>query len=459
MSDEPLVNEERTEHDEGASDPEEYEQYAKAMNEMNRRHAVVGIGSDCVVMNEFWDPRRKRFDVNFSTFGSHRNRYLNWRVINPWRGNGKKTRDAGSMWLESKLRREYEQVVFDPSDRLNDRYFNLFKGFAVQPDEHGDWSILRDHVRDVICCGNKDVFNYVMGWMARLFQDPGGERPGTALVFRGAQGSGKGTLANILGHIVGTHYRHILQPVHLTGRFNTHLKDALLVFCDEVTWGGDRAAEGILKGLVTEPTITIEAKGKDLLEIESHVNLIIASNNDWVIPAGLEERRFCVLDVSPEHVGDRAYFDGLYHQMKTENGYARMLYDLLRYNIGEIDLRTIPRTRGLFDQILASMGTVHKWWFSRLDAGRILPNDAGWSSYAEGDILYGVFLDFATTIGHGQYRPISAQFVRKLKELCPGMTRTRPRLDGKQVVGYSFPDLESCRRQFEDAINMPVEWE
>ena len=46
-------------------------------------------------------------------------------------------------------------------------------------------------------------------------------------------------------------------------RFNQHLKDALLVFVDEGFWAGDKTAEGILKGMVTEKYFMCEPKGKD----------------------------------------------------------------------------------------------------------------------------------------------------------------------------------------------------
>ncbi|MFP4423247.1 MAG: primase-helicase family protein [Desulfococcaceae bacterium] len=448
-------------HPDGDCIPEDFNRYKREMEEMNKHHAVVNVGADTVVLNEFFDPLKDRYDVNFATFGAFRNRYLNRRVVNPWRGpSARKTRDAGGLWLESMFRREYDRVVFDPTGKCGPKYYNLFRGFAMRPSPQGDWDMLREHILGIVCRDDENLYAYVMGWMARLLQDPGGNRPGTALVMKGIQGCGKGTVANALGRIIGTHYRHILQPVHLTGRFNTHLKDALLVFCDEVTWGGDKSAEGILKGLVTEPTITIEAKGKDTLEVDSHVNVIIASNNDWIIPAGLEERRFCVLDCAPDVAGDRPYFDSLYRQLEN-GGYARMMYDLLRWDYSGVDLRTIPRTRGLFDQILESMTPVHKFWFQILEDGRLLEGEEVWTGPlgVKTDALYSAFLEFADRIGETRYRPIPSRFGRMLKQLCPEMERFRPREGGgNQVPHYAFPDLEQCRELFQKAIGIVIDW-
>ena len=56
---------------------------------------------------------------------------------------------------------------------------------------------------------------------------------------------------------------HISSVDHLAGRFNAHLRDACLLFADEAYWPGDRSDEGTLKRLITEPTLFIEAKGRD----------------------------------------------------------------------------------------------------------------------------------------------------------------------------------------------------
>ena len=41
-----------------------------------------------------------------------------------------------------------------------------------------------------------------------------------------------------------------------------------MLFGDEAVWGGDRSTESILKQLITEPSMIIEMKGKDVLKLE-----------------------------------------------------------------------------------------------------------------------------------------------------------------------------------------------
>ena len=84
----------------------------------------------------------------------------------------------------------------------------------------------------------------------------------------------------------------ISNAKHLTGNFNGHLRDTVLLFADEAFFAGDRAHVGVLKALITEPTLTIEAKYANAVQMPNFVHLMMASNEEWVIPAGPEARRF-----------------------------------------------------------------------------------------------------------------------------------------------------------------------
>lgn len=123
--------------------------------------------------------------------------------------------------------------------------------------------------------------------MADAIQNPG-RRPGVALVIRGKQGVGKGIFVNEFKRLFGPHGIQVTQASHLVGNFNAHLRDKLLVFADEAFWAGDKRSEGRLKALVTEETNPIEMKGVDTYDAANFVRLIMASNNNWVVPASAD---------------------------------------------------------------------------------------------------------------------------------------------------------------------------
>ena len=100
------------------------------------------------------------------------------------------------------------------------------------------------------------------------------------------------------------------------GNFNAHLRDAAFVFADEAIFAGDKAHESVLKALITEQYIMIETKFQNAVMAKNCVHLMIASNDEWVVPAGFDERRFFVLDVAAHHQKDSNYFAAIDEQME-----------------------------------------------------------------------------------------------------------------------------------------------
>jgi len=318
-----------------------------------------------------------------------------------------------------------------------------------------------DHMIEVICGGNESHGMWLMTWMARILQEPGGKRPGTCVVLRGEQGTGKGCFVSLFGRIFGTHFLQITNQKHLTSNFNQHLKDAILVFVDEGFWAGDKTAEGVLKGLITEDHHLIEQKGKDVIAVKNHINLVMASNSEWVIPAAMEERRFAVFDVSNKHRRDKKYFNSVFNQMLNKGGCEAMLHDLLNLDLKtyreQYDIGEIPRTAALMDQIVHSMNSAQKFWFERLRDGTLLPSNDNWIGEIQTVVLHHSYMAFANDIGVARNKGAEYQFLKELRRVCPDMERIRmPNVEGSRPWGYRFPSLEECRQAFCDKLSINI---
>lgn len=415
------------------------------VDELNREHAVAMIGGKCAVLNIDQD-----HDISFSSVNDFKNFMANQRVF-VQANKGTKSVSIGQVWMEHPDRREYPRgVAFSPGTDTPGAY-NLWRGFAEKP-EPGDCSLYYSHLEHNICSGNEAHFKYLLDWLARNVQDPGGERPGVAVVLKSPEfGTGKGVAATQFGMIFGPHFRHITNGLQIVGRFNSHLKECVLCFVDEGVWGGDKQAAGVLRGLITETKMMIEPKGIQAFPVDNHMSFIIASNNEWVVPAGFDDRRFFVLDVSPAHKQDTDYFGALVDQMNS-GGRAALLHDLLERKI-TVNLRKVPRTSALFDQVINGMATVHKFWFELLrsmDAHQ-------WPEYFITDKLYQEYLVFADACGD-RHPLIDSQFGKQLRTLFPPLKRAR------KVIGYDRPmvyfvgKLNVCRSFFNEAVGADVDW-
>lgn len=147
------------------------------------------------------------------------------RLVTVKTAHGSVTKTAAEWWLKSPNRRQYlGGVIFDPTGNAPADCWNLWSGFAVTPAP-GDWSLMRDHILKVICAGDPALANYLLNWLARMFQFP--DRAGeVAIVLRGKKGAGKGILFNWIVRSWGQHGIHITHARHLTGNFNAHYATA-----------------------------------------------------------------------------------------------------------------------------------------------------------------------------------------------------------------------------------------
>jgi hypothetical protein len=369
--------------------------------------------------------------------------------------------DIGKYWLTHKDRRQYPGIIFKPNGApiINGK-LNLWRGWGVAP-RRGDWGLMREHIFEVMAARDDDVDLYTLNWLAWAVQHPD-EQPEVALVFKGERGTGRGTLGKAMCKLFGQHARHISSPAHLTGRFNAHLRQISFLFCDESYAPGDKSAEGTLKRVITEPTLTIEPKGRDVMEEPNRVHAMLASNEDWIIPAGAHERRFQMQDVASSHRQDASWFAPLYEELRN-GGYEAMLFDLLERDLGDWHPRQIVHTAALTDQQEQSLSPLDSWLFELLQTGvltgadSIQPDRAISNRYKE---------EIEEKIGYGGtrtrtvYRDGLYDEARRSSPKLKGETDAAfGRYLGKQGCerawvrrhrGWQFPPLDVCRERWRE---------
>jgi len=423
-----------------------------AIHWMNNKHFVVREAGKTLVMTEELDQELNRHVLKRSSFDDIRKFYCNKSLWIPAPKERWSARPLGHYWLNHQRRRQYEGIVLAPGGAKRG-YYNLWRGFSVQP-LRGDWSLMASHIEKIICAGNPEVYRYVRRWMALAVQKPD-VLPEVALVMRGKQGTGKGVFARGFGALFGQHFLHVSRARHLVGNFNAHLRDAIVVFADEAFLAGDKDAEGSLKALITEPELSVEGKFRDVVTCRNLIHLIIASNNDQIINAAAEERRFCVLDVSDAHIQDHDYFAAILNQMK-DGGLAAMLYDLQDESLARFNPRDIPVTKALNDQKIRSMADEELWWFKKLQAGCLLKDNEEWPKEVMRDELVDDYHNWS-----GRRDRTTQDLRNALAKLLPeGYPRQGARLNvgGARKRTWVLPTLKHCRDRFANIFRMGDCW-
>ena len=348
-----------------ASDPDDDAGEAEAENHierLNKECFVTSYGSDVLVCSFEKDETGRMAPVyrSFQAFERLHSNVLVWR--------GGKPVKLGKFWLEHPNRRQYAGVSFVPNgpDILPGNIKNLWLGFAVQPKQ-GDCNLILKHILEVLANGDEAYANYILNYLAWTVQHPD-KQAEVVLIFKGSEGTGKGLLGRLIMDLFGSASMHISSSRHLVGNFNAHLEGTVVLFADEAFWAGDKAGRGAFFALITEPFITVERKGIDAKQVINRLHIIMATNEDWVVPAEYDSRRYAVFEVSDKYKQKAEYFKPIYEQIE-QGGREAFLFDLLHRDIGDFHPRQIIKTAAFRDQVASSLGPLPAWWAGFLEDG------------------------------------------------------------------------------------------
>lgn len=438
---------------------------------LNEKHAVIAdIGGKCRIISEVWDTAMKRTRISKQSFEDFRNRYRHRKVTVAYNDKGQPIeKAAGAFWIDHPNRRQYETIVFAPGQEVEEAY-NLWRGFACDSLPGSNHESFLKHVHMNVCSGNNDHYKYTIGWMARLVQHPDG--PGeVAVVLRGRRGTGKSFFTKVLGKLFGRHFLQVSDSKHLVGSFNAHLRDTVLLFGDEAFFAGDKKHESVLKTLVTEEHLVIEGKGVDAEAAPNYVHLVLASNDDWVVPAGLDERRFFVIEMGETHKQDHAYFKQIQDELDN-GGCESLLHFLLTYDLSDFEVRSVPQTTALQEQKIMSMGPETQWMFEKLWEGRLLRRDQDWRQDVLKDSLYEDYVNDLRDQGRN-FRMSRTGFGKFLCRAFPGnWPKSKQEMRDvpftneqgfeisikKRAYVYYLPTLFEVREHWDKDFGGPFKW-
>jgi Family of unknown function (DUF5906) len=263
------------------------------------------------------------------------------------------------LWLKWQDKRNYRNgLTFNPSRVGNyDGFYNLFKGYKVAARE-GDCSKFLDYMRDIICSGHEDNYEYLVALIAQMFQKPG-HKPGVAVALRGDEGVGKSFFIEKLGTLMGPYYFKTSNPAYIFGDHNGQLKDKLLMHLEEAVYAGSKKEDSLMKDFITGPTLQINDKFIPMYEVPNHLHFFLSGNPDWLVRVGFEARRIFALHVSDAHRVDTEYFAGIDEWFKS-GGAEKLMYYFMNYK-SDIDLRKVPVTDELIFQKEQNLSPVAEW--------------------------------------------------------------------------------------------------
>lgn len=367
------------------------------------------------------------------------------------------------VWMSSSRRRSYAGFCFRPGLPTPGSLYNLWRGFAVEPVAEENASVedrfvvarFMEHLRDNVCLGNDEHFNWLLGWFAHAIQRPW-EKPLTSIVLKGGKGVGKSIVVEIIGELLlGLHFLSTADKRYLIGNFNSHLENCLFLALEEAFWSGDMAANGILKNLITSKQHVIEHKGQEPYRVENCTRIAIIGNEDWIVPASEDERRFAVFEVGDSRQQDTAYFQRLWDGMAA-GGIKLLLRHLLDFDLSTVNVNKAPMTEGLLKQKIESFGPVSQWWYECLSSEELVSNETdGWPEHITKDSLR-LSISRYYRMRHITSRvPDERALGRQLVRIA-GVQATKVKAGDKWVHAYTIPSVEEAKRHLARVLGHEV---
>lgn len=432
------------------------------LENMNKEFALVFLDDSHTIIQETVDERgRKKIKyLSEPTF----KRMFSTHTVQQGKG---KALSWAETWLDWPKRREYQGLCFAPEREARFDHYNLWFGFSCKPNpkptarQQLGLDMFLSHARENICDNDDFLFNWLMGYFAHMIQKPY-ERPLTTLVFRGKKGTGKNALIDRVGNLFGRrHFMTAHNSRYLTSNFNGHLESCLCLVLDEAFWSGDKAADGILKGLTTAPEVLIERKGRDPFTVDNLVRLVIIGNDDWIIPASNDERRYAVFEVGDGRIQDNSFFSEMREIIDEGGGNGALLQYLKDFDLSTVDINKAPQTKGLGDQKIESLSFLEKFWYECLCEGEIplTEFDGKWPTDVDkADMRNAVELYYRRH--HLRAAVPSAVSIGKLlKRVCPTVDTGQKRYDGARGVRvYRLPELPDARKSWDDYVGFTSDW-
>jgi hypothetical protein len=255
-----------------------------------------------------------------------------------------KTKNFINHWLvDNPKQRCYDDIAVYPNDKLcPPTHYNMWRKFPMElVEKYETKPVERDFILNhikILCDHNLIVYDYLIKWIGQMVQFP--ETKTTCPTFISQEGAGKGSLIRLFEKMLGDCkvFETTKPSRDVWGDFNGRMANTFLIILNELSKKETLEAEGYIKGLITDPKITINNKGTNQYDINSYHRFIICTNKEEPCNTNKDDRRKWFVRCSDELIGNTEYFNKYYQYLndinvvKTVFEYFKSISDLDNFN-------------------------------------------------------------------------------------------------------------------------------
>ena len=234
-------------------------------------------------------------------------------------------------YLDSENINYYTNIDFVPDINFNNpKIYNTFNGFNVDKiiePQIVNCDIIKNHISHV-CNNDANTTEFFIQWLAHLIFSTT-KRCGIVPIIQAKQGTGKGTLYNIIEKIIGRKYCLMTSTPEndIFSRFNDLLHEKVLININEAEFNNFSKTMETFKSLITDNTYNMESKGLRKIELNNYMWFLITTNNEKLFNVNSDDRRFYFIQSNNDIKNNRNYFNNLYSAINDNN----IIYSFYKY--------------------------------------------------------------------------------------------------------------------------------
>lgn len=429
--------------------------------ELQKRFALSRIGGklrvvDLLEISELKQGIRQR---PLSYFDTSDARLLMGRLLETLPVKTKPSDDIKNFFSNPNTR-VFVDVCYSPSQSSDD-VINLWQGPRIK-GQAGDWSVIKRHLREIICDCDESKFEYLIRYIAHMLQKPE-EKPGVMIVLSSKQGTGKGLFFECLRRIWSSSTVFTSSIKDVVGQFNSVLENSYVLILDEAFFHGDRGAWDRMKSLITEAFLRIEAKFQPQRQVNSLHRIFASTNHRQFGATTFDDRRHLFFGVAESRVGDFNYFKQLAEAIADDAVIAAMVAELESMDLRGFNVREFPKSSERAFQVLESLIGFDDYWYQVLLSEQIDCSDLVFSvPYNFGFVSSSSLHRYAQK--HVRSGPHKGRITHRmisdgLRSLCPSALQARGSAAHRDQRGFLLPELKTARKEFAKALEIEVDWE
>lgn len=324
---------------------------------VNKSIFVKEFNNELIVMSKK-DLKTSYEHMSFEYYNEVSQKVVSSNFINAWMVNNPKQRCYD------------ETGVFPEGVECPKNYFNMWRKFDMElitayEHKQKELDVILHHIR-ILCNHDEEVYQYFIKWIAQMIQFPAIKSICPTLISE--EGAGKGSLLKLLRKMMGE--SKLLETTtpsrDVWGEFNGRMCHTFLINLNELSKKETIECEGRIKGLITDPKLTINNKGVNQYDIDSYHRFLITTNKSEPINTSKGDRRNLIIRSSDEKcaktIENKEYFTML-HEMLNDVNVIKTCYEYFK-SIPDMDkfhLLAIPTTEYQSNLKELSVCPIEQW--------------------------------------------------------------------------------------------------